>query len=71
MTPLTIKEARESGFKVLAGPYSFEEIDAAGKVMKEAIRNSRVPTLVRRLGKHKKICYEVWQKSGMRVAAKA
>ena len=63
---ITEKQARENGFSVLAGPFSFNEMDMADKFIGEARKNQRHAALVQRIKgkrKNKITYYEVWQKS--------
>jgi hypothetical protein len=62
---ITEKEARQSGFTILAGPFIDGEMAMAYKILGEVKRNDRHAALVERIRgkKVKQKYYEVWQKS--------
>lgn len=69
---ITEKEARQSGFTILAGPFVDGEMAMAYKILGEVKRNNRHATLVERI-KGKKVkqkYYEVWQKSSRHILLK-
>lgn len=69
---ITEKEARQNGFKILAGPFVDGEMAMAHKILGEVKRNNRHAALVERI-KGKKVkqkYYEVWQKSNRNLLIK-